>query len=202
MEFISIAKKIDKMVEIDNWMLYNACVQCKKWQELGVKNFNISVNTSYKQLIQINFVQFVMNILHEHSLDPKYLTLEVTEDEAIEDLDLIITVLFALKLQGIKISMDDFGAGYSSLSWLSNLPIDNIKIDRSLIIGLDSNSKNIFIIKAIIAATNSLNIKVIAEGIETEAEFNTLKELGCDYIQGYLIGKPMSAANFQHDFIK
>ena len=103
---------------------------------------------------------------------------------------------------GIKISMDDFGTGYSSLSWLSKLPIDTIKIDRSLIINLDNNSKNIAIIKSIIAVANSLNIKVIAEGIETETEFATLKELGCDYIQGYLIGKPMTASEFQHDFIK
>ena len=201
MEFIPIAKKIGKMVEIDNWMLYNACAQCKKWQELGAKDFSISVNTSYKQLIQLNFVQLVMNILHEHLLEPRYLSLEITEDEAMEDIDLIIEVLLELKSQGVKISMDDFGTGYSSLSWLSKFPINTIKIDRSLIINLDNNSKNIVIIKAIIAVANSLNIKVIAEGIETETEFDTLKELRCDYIQGYLIGKPMSASDFQYDFI-
>ena len=201
MEFIPIAKKIGKMVEIDNWMLYNACAQCKKWQELGAKDFSISVNTSYKQLIQLNFVQLVMNILHEHLLEPRYLSLEITEDEAMEDIDLIIEVLLELKSQGVKISMDDFGTGYSSLSWLSKCPINTIKIDRSLIINLDNNSKNIVIIKAIIAVANSLNIKVIAEGIETETEFDTLKELRCDYIQGYLIGKPMSASDFQYDFI-
>ena len=88
------------MVEIDNWMLYNACAQCKKWQELGVKDFSISVNTSYKQLIQLNFVQLVMNILHEQLLDPRYLNLEITEDEAMEDIDLIIKVLLELKSQG------------------------------------------------------------------------------------------------------
>ncbi|WP_258879746.1 EAL domain-containing protein [Clostridium estertheticum] len=201
-EFIPIAKKIGKMVEIDNWMLHNACVQCKKWQNSGSKDFSISVNTSYKQLIQENFVQLVMNICRNQSLDPKYLNLEITEDEAMEDINLIIKVLLELKSCGIKISMDDFGTGYSSLSWLSKLPIDTIKIDRSLIINLDNNSKNIVIIKAIIAVADSLDIKVIAEGIETETEFLTLKELGCRCIQGYLIGKPMMASDFQDEFIE
>ncbi|MBX4266351.1 EAL domain-containing protein [Clostridium estertheticum] len=201
-EFIPIAKKTGKMVEIDNWMLHNACVQCKKWQNSGSKNFSISVNTSYKQLIQANFVQLVMNICRSQSLDPKYLNLEITEDEAMEDINLIIKVLLELKSYGIKISMDDFGTGYSSLSWLSKLPIDTIKIDKSLIIDLDNNSKNIVIIKAIIAVADSLDIKVIAEGIETETEFLTLKELGCQYIQGYLIGKPMMAPDFYKEFIK
>ncbi|MCB2356033.1 EAL domain-containing protein [Clostridium estertheticum] len=200
-EFIPIAKKIGKMVEIDNWMLHNACAQCKKWQNSGSKNFSISVNTSYKQLIQANFVQLVMNICRNQSLDPKYLNLEITEDEAMEDIDLIIKVLFELKSKGIKISMDDFGTGYSSLSWLSKLPIDTLKIDRSLIINLDNNSKNIAIIKSILAVADSLDIKVIAEGIETETEFLTLKELGCQYIQGYLIGKPMMASDFDKEFI-
>ncbi len=200
-EFIPIAKKIGKMVEIDNWMLYNACAQCKNWQMLGARNFSISVNTSYKQLIQLNFVQLVMNICREQLLDPRCLNIEITEDEAMEDIDLIIKVLLELKSCGIKISMDDFGTGHSSLGWLSKLPIDTIKIDRSLITNLDNNSKNIFIVKSIIAVANRLSIKVIAEGIETETEFDTLKELGCECIQGYLIGKPMSASDFQYNFI-
>ncbi|WP_298838302.1 putative bifunctional diguanylate cyclase/phosphodiesterase [Clostridium sp.] len=199
--FISIAKKIGKMVEIDNWMLNNACIQCKKWQNEGAKDFSVSVNTSYKQLIQENFVQLVMDVCRKQSLDPKYINLEITEDEAMEDINLIIKVLLELKSKGIKISMDDFGTGYSSLSWLSKLPIDTIKIDRSLITNLDNNSKNIAIIKAIIAVADTLDIKVIAEGIETETEFSTLKELGCQFIQGYLIGKPMPSSDFQHKFI-
>lgn len=201
MEFIPIAKKIGKMVEIDNWMLYNACAQCKSWQTLGAKNFSISVNTSYKQLIQLNFVQLVMNICREQLLDPRCLNIEITEDEAMGDINLVIKVLLELKACGVRISMDDFGTGYSSLSWLSKLPIDTIKIDRSLIINLDNNSKNIVIIKSIIAVANRLGINVIAEGIETEIEFDILKELGCECIQGYLIGKPMSASDFQYKFI-
>ena len=113
-----------------------------------------------------------MNILNEHLLDPIYLNIEISEDEAMEDIDLITEVLSELKLKGIGISVDDFGTGYSSFNWVIKLPISTIKIDRSLIIDL-----------------------------ETEAEFATLKELGCNFIQGYLIGKPMPSSDFQHIFI-
>ena len=201
-EFIPIAKKIGEIVEIDNWMLHNACMQCKKWQELGVKDFAISVNISYKQLIQLNFVELVMNILQEQLLEPRYLNLEITEDEAMEDPDLIIKLLTELKSKGIKISMDDFGTGYSSLSYINKLPIDTIKIDRSLVVNLKENFKNRVIIKSIIVMAHSLDIKIVAEGIETESEFFILKELQCDSIQGYLIGKPMTASDFGENFIK
>jgi EAL domain-containing protein (putative c-di-GMP-specific phosphodiesterase class I) len=190
------------MVRIDNWMLYNACVQCKKWQELGAKNFSISVNTSYKQLIQLDFVQSVMNILQQLLLNPKYLYLEITEVDAMEDINLLCRVMSELKSHGVKFSMDDFGSGYSSISCLSKLPIDLIKIDRSLIINLDENYKNIAIIKAMLVGSSGLNMKVLAEGVETEREFAILKELGCDCIQGYIIGKPMPSSDFQRNFIK
>ena len=201
-EFIPIAKNIGEIVVIDNWMLESACKQCKKWQELGVKDFSVSVNISYKQLIQLNFVKLVMNILHKNSLDPRYLNLEITEDEAMENPDLIIKILSELKSHKVKISMDDFGTGYSSLSYINKLPIDTIKIDRSLIINLENNPKNVIIVKSIIAMAHSLNIKVVAEGIETEIEFATLREMQCDYIQGYLIGKPMGTSDFEEKFIK
>ncbi|MDP4179281.1 MAG: EAL domain-containing protein, partial [Bacillota bacterium] len=200
-EFIPIAKEIGEIVEIDNWMLDNACYQCKKWQDSGAKYFGISVNTSYKQLIQFNFVKSVMNILNKYLLEPKYLNLEITEDEAMEDPDVIIKILLELKEQGIRISMDDFGTGYSSLSYINKLPVDIIKIDRSLIVNLGNDSKNLVIIKAIIVMAHSLNIKVVAEGIETEKEFNALSKLECDFIQGYLIGKPLTASDFEGNFI-
>ena len=201
-EFIPIAKSIGEIVAIDNWMLENACNQCKKWQNLGTKDFSISVNTSYKQLKQVGFVELVVKLLKINSLLPRYLNLEITEDEAMEDPELIINILTELKALGIKISLDDFGTGYSSLSYVNMLPIDTIKIDKSLITNLENGSKNILIIKSIIGMAHSLNIKVITEGIETEEQFNIIKELKCDLIQGYLIGKPMPASDFQHDFIK
>jgi len=201
-EFVSLAKKTGEMVRIDNWMIYNACLQCKKWHELGANNFTVSVNTSYRQLIQLGFGQSIINILQDLLLNPKYLNLEITEMDAMEDINLICKVIIELKSYGVKFSMDDFGTGYSSISCLSKLPIDIIKIDRSLIINLDNNYKNIAIIKAILVGGSGLNMKVLAEGVETKSEFAILKELGCHYIQGYLIGKPMDASDFQHVFIK
>ena len=201
-EFIPIAKSIGEMVAIDNWMIENACIQCKKWQVLGAKKFSVSVNTSYKQLKQVNFVELVINILKSNSLSPKYLNLEITEDDTLEEPELIISILTKLKVLGIKISLDDFGTGYSSLNYVNMLPIDTIKIDKSLVMGLESGSKNIFIIKSIIVMAHSLNIKVVTEGIETETQFHILKELGCDSIQGYLIGKPMTTSDFEEKFIK
>jgi EAL domain-containing protein (putative c-di-GMP-specific phosphodiesterase class I) len=119
-----------------------------------------------------------------------------------EDPESIINILCQLKNLGVKISLDDFGTGYSSLSYVNRLPIDTIKIDRSLIINLEEKgSKNILIVKSIIRMAHSLNIKVVAEGIETDEQFTILKELQCDLIQGYLIGKPMDASNFKENFI-
>lgn len=200
-EFIPIAKDIGEIVAIDNWMLENACIQCKKWHNMGANDFCVSVNTSYKQLKQDNFAESVLNILHTHSLSPMYLKLEVTEDEAMENPELIIAILTQLKSYGVNISLDDFGSGYSSLSYVNRLPIDIIKIDRSLISNLENDSKNELIIKLIIKMAHSLGIKVIAEGVETETQFNTLKELQCDFIQGYLIGKPVVASSFEEIFI-
>ena len=200
-EFIPIAKNIGEIVAIDNWMLENACIQCKKWHEMGAKNFSISVNTSYKQLKQENFVELVLNLLDTHSLSPKYLNIEITEDEAMEDPELIIVKLTQLRSQGIKISLDDFGSGYSSLNYVNRLPIDIIKIDKSLLLNLENSSKNQLIIKLIINMAHSLNIKVTAEGVETETQLNNLKELQCDFVQGYLIGKPVVASIFEKSFI-
>lgn len=200
-EFIPISKNIGELINIDNWMLKNACMQCKKWQDLGEKDFSVSVNISYKQLKQENFVELIESILKEISLSASSLNLEITEDEAMEDPELIINILTELKALGIKISLDDFGTGYSSLSYVNMLPIDTIKIDRSLVLNLENDGKSILIIKSIIGMAHSLNIKVVAEGIETEEQFNMLKEIQCDLIQGYLIGKPMEAEEFQEAFI-
>jgi len=201
MEFIPIAKSVGEIISIDNWMLENACIQCKIWNESCSEEVSVSVNTSYSQLKQPEFVSLVQNILEAHSLSPKYLSLEITEDEAMEDLETIINILTEFKNMGIKISLDDFGTGYSSLSYVNKLPIDKIKIDRSLIMNLEKDSKNMTIIKSIITMGHSLNIKIVAEGIETEKQLRILKELNCDYIQGYLIGRPMEAADFEKQFI-
>jgi diguanylate cyclase (GGDEF)-like protein/PAS domain S-box-containing protein len=200
-EFIPIAKSVGEIISIDNWMLENACEQCKKWHEIGWDEVSVSVNTSYSQLKQPEFVSMVQNILENYCLPPECLNVEITEDEAMEDFETIINILEQLKTIGIRISLDDFGTGYSSLAYVNRLPIDKIKIDRALIMNLDKDLKNIMIIKSIINMAHSLNIKIVAEGIETQEQLRILNELECDYIQGYLIGKPMEASDFEHKFI-
>lgn len=199
-EFITRAKEAGEMVAIDNWMLEVACIKCKEWHDRGISDFCISVNTSYKQLLQENFVVQVQEILYAYCLAPMYLNLEITEDEAIESPELILDVLLQLKNLGVKLSLDDFGTGYSSLNYVSKLPIDILKIDRLLIANLESSSKTKQIIKSIIELAHNLNIKVVAEGIETQGQFNILKEFECDMIQGFLIGKPMPASEFEEKF--
>lgn len=201
MDFIPIAKRIGELVAIDNWMIENACIQCRKWHDMGSKDFYISVNTSFKQLTSQNFVELVIRILNDHSLPSMYLCFEITEDEVMENPDLVINVLNELKDIGVKIYLDDFGTGYSSLSYVNKLPLDIIKVDMSLIKNLNNEPKNILIVKSIIDMSHNLNIKVVAEGIEKKEQLNILNELGCDFIQGYLIGKPLPACNFQENFI-
>lgn len=201
MEFIPIAKRVGEIVSIDNWMLENACMQCEKWNEMALDEIKVSVNMSYSQLKQPKFVAYVQKILDDYSIPPQYLTLEITEDEGMKDIEVIIEVLTELKDIGIKISLDDFGIGSSSLSYVNKLPIDNIKIDRSLIMNIEKDEKNIMMIKSIINMGHSLNISITAEGIETKKQFEVLRDLGCDFIQGYIIGAPMEVSDFEHKFI-
>ena len=200
-EFIPIAKSIGELVVIDNWMIKNACMQCKKWHDMGSKDFCISVNTSFKQLTSDNFIELVIDLLNAYSLPAMYLRFEITEDEVMKNPDLIIDILTQLRNIGIKIFLDDFGKGYSSLSYVNMLPIDMIKIDMSLIKNLNKDSKSMLIVKSTINMAHSLNIKIISEGIETQEQLDILNKLECDFIQGYLIGKPLSSDNFQKSFI-
>lgn len=201
-DFIQKAKDIGEIVHIDNWVLFNSCQQCKKWHEKGYKDIYISVNISFIQLKQPNFLDIVKDALTQAKLSPSYLNLEITEDEAMEDVSLTINTLKNLRELGVNISLDDFGTGYSSLSYVNSLPINTLKIDKSLVRDIDKDTKNLEIIKIIIMMAHSLNLKVIAEGIESKKHLNLLEELKCDSIQGYLIGKPVEAAEFENSFLK
>ena len=199
-DFLKLAKSIGIMVSIDNWVLYNACNQCRSWQLKGFINIYVSVNVSFNQLNQSDFVEIVSSILTKLDLSPNSLNLEITEDEAMVDVELTIQILKKLKSIGVKIALDDFGTGYSSLSYVNKLPIDSLKIDKSLIQNLTYNSKNIEIIKSILYMSHNLNISVITEGVETERELQILKELDCHLIQGYLFSKPLNVDAFE-DYI-
>ncbi|NFK79612.1 EAL domain-containing protein [Clostridium botulinum] len=201
-QFIPLAKNIGEIANIDNWVLNKACSQCNLWQKQNNKPLYVSVNISFKQMKDKNFVDNVLNILRTTKLKPSYLCLEITEDEAMEDVDLSIKTLEALKRHGIKISLDDFGTGYSSLSYVTKLPIDNIKIDKSIIKNIHKDNKSLQIVKSIILMSKSLDINIIAEGVETIEQLEILQELGCDFIQGFYISEPLPIKNFTSKFIR
>jgi diguanylate cyclase (GGDEF)-like protein len=195
-EFIPVAKSIGEIPKIDNWVLRNACAQCKTWQETSGIRLSVSVNISFKQLKEQDFFQSVMDALDFSGLDPGCLKLEITEDEAMEHVDLTLEVLSKLRAVGITICLDDFGTGYSSLSYMNKLPIDTLKVDMTLISTIDKNFKTLEIVRSIVTMAQTLGIRVTAEGVERESQLDLLRWMGCNAVQGYLISKPKPPEEF------
>ncbi|MGX6443291.1 sensor domain-containing protein [Neobacillus sp. K501] len=192
-DFIPIAEESGQIIEIGNWVLETASKQMKKWQNGGHSPFKIAVNISTKQLQQYGFIDSVLRILEETNLDAKYLELEITESFLVDDVDLIKECLIKLKEAGIAISIDDFGTGYTSLSYLRQFPLDKVKIDRSFIEDINRDFNGERITSAIISLAHSLNMTVVAEGIENEVQYNFLKGEGCNEGQGYYFNRPLPA---------
>ena len=192
-EFIPIAEETGLIVPIGEWVLKTACLQNKRWQEQGLAHIPIAVNLSPFQFQQQNVVHRIASILQETGLESQYLTLEITESMAMQQVESAIHKLQALKEMGIKVSIDDFGTGYSSLSYLKKFPIDSLKIDQSFIREIVQNPEDATIVRAIIVMARSLKRQIIAEGVETEEQMNLLRELGCTKMQGYLFSKPISS---------
>lgn len=195
-DFIPMAENNGYIIELGEWVLREACKQCSDWHKNGINTY-ITVNITFKQLEQDNFVDIVCSALKDAELKSNYLVLEITENMAMHNVDLTIDMLNRIKSLGVSIALDDFGTGYSSLSYVNRLPIDIIKIDRSLIISIVECMVNIEIIKAIIAMAISLNIKVIVEGVEKVEQYIILKKLETYAIQGYLISKPLPATDIK-----
>ncbi len=151
----------------------------------------VSVNLSGHQFRQDGLVKVVEKVLDDSILDPQYLELEITENIIMRNAEATLITLHKLKKMGVKLSMDDFGIGYSSFSYLKSFPLDIIKIDRSFIKDIAQNSEDAAIVKAIIAMAHTLKLKVVAEGVETEEQLSLLRELGCDEMQGYLLNAPL-----------
>jgi len=191
-EFISLIEDSGLIFSIGEWVLRTACLEAKNWAAAGHPNLNVSVNISRKQLKQPDFLDVIAGILGNSGVNPGTIELEFTENMIMEHTEKTIDTLHALKRMGLQLSIDNFGAGYSSLNYLKNFPIDRIKIDRSFIADLCGNDDAI-ILKAIVSIANALKMKVIVEGVETEAQLKFLEELGCYEVQGYLLGKPMPA---------
>jgi diguanylate cyclase (GGDEF)-like protein len=189
--FIPLIEEMGLIIPIGEWVLRTACMQNKAWQKAGYGPLVVSVNLSSRQFDQKNFIEIVTQALRDADLEPKYLELEITESTIMRDPDEAITILYILKNMGIKISVDDFGTGYSSLNYLKRIPLDSLKIDRSFVMHIESSASDQAIIKAIIALAHSLELNVVAEGVENERQHAFLREWGCDELQGYLLSKPL-----------
>ena len=192
-DFIPMAEENGLILEMGEWVLREACLQMKKWQKQGLKDLTVAVNISGRQFRQTNLPELVSKILKSIELPAKYLELELTESLLIEDIDHVVDTMYSLKDMGIKLVIDDFGTGYSSLSYLKQFPVDKLKIDRSFISEMASNQNDAAIAKAIINLGHSLNIEVLAEGIENEFQRDFVISHGCDYAQGYYYKAPETA---------
>ncbi|MBX2807214.1 MAG: EAL domain-containing protein [Cellvibrionaceae bacterium] len=196
-DIISIAEQSGIIVEIGTWVLSRACEQIRDWQQrFGA--IPIAVNVSARQLKEPDFVDSVLGIMQEYGVDPALMEFEITETVLLEALDHSFTVLKELRNAGITISIDDFGTGYSSLSYLTRLPVDTLKIDRSFISG---SQRSKAVLEMIVAMAKTLQLKTVAEGVETAGQRDWLAFEGCDYLQGYLIGKPLDAEAFAAQFL-
>jgi diguanylate cyclase (GGDEF)-like protein len=190
-QFIPLAEETGLIAPMGEWVLRTACQQNKQWQLAGLPPITIAVNLSMRQFQQNNLVILVRKILEDTQLEPQYLELEITESIAIQDVDLTISVLRHLQTMGLHISMDDFGMGYSSLSALKHLPLDSLKIDQTFVRDLKNNAQDTAIVQVILALGKGLDLKVIAEGVETREQSDFLRSLDCKFAQGYFFSKPL-----------
>nr|WP_295973490.1 EAL domain-containing protein [uncultured Bacillus sp.] len=200
-EFISIAEETGMIIPIGEWVLRTALEQGAVWQQAGYRPLKIAVNISVRQLLDPQFLEKVKQIISEIGLDPANIKLEVTESIAMYESEVMIEKLRALKRLGISLAIDDFGTGYSSLSYLQKYPLDCLKIDRSFVSGMNQHAENKAIIKTIIAIARQLDLKVTAEGVESEAEYRFLTDTDCDYAQGYGFSKPLPAKDLEKHWL-
>ena len=194
-KFIPLAEETGLILPIGAWAMKTACGQNQAWQDAGLPHISIAVNLSARQFRHHDLVGLVKQVLQETGLEPKYLELELTESVIMQEAVEAISTLLELKALGVQLSLDDFGTGYSSLSYLRRFPLDNLKIDRSFVKGITSNPHDTTIVKTVIALAHSLNLKVIAEGVETEEQLAFLRAHDCNEMQGYLFSKPLPPEN-------
>jgi predicted signal transduction protein with EAL and GGDEF domain len=208
-QFIPLAEECGLIGAIGEWVIREACRQARAWQEEGVPSLRISVNLSASQFREAGLVDSIRRALDDVGLPARYLEVELTESAVMSDPEQSVAILEQLSAMGVLVSVDDFGTGYSSMSYLRRFPIDKLKIDRVFINEIASRPEDASIVRAIVSLAHSLNLKVVAEGVETSAQLDFLKTAGCDEYQGYHYSRPLPAEQFQrlirdarsHDFL-
>lgn len=196
-EFIGLAEETGIIEPLGEWVLSTACAQNKRWHDMGLGTLCVSVNLSPCLFRQSELVETVERLISQSGLHPSFVELELTETSIMRSAESTIEMLQAFKSLGIKIAIDDFGSGYSSLSYLKHLPIDILKIDQAFVRDLTSDANDAAIVQAIISLAHNLSLKVKAEGVETAEQMQMLKELQCDEMQGYYLGRPLQSEVFQ-----
>jgi EAL domain-containing protein (putative c-di-GMP-specific phosphodiesterase class I) len=191
--FIPLAEKNGMIVPIGTWVLEEGIHKYAMWREKYNCDMVLSLNISAIQYKRPDFVSNLLHIMEKYQVNPKDIELEITESVLIDDFEQVVEKLHTLKEYGIKISLDDFGTGYSSLSYLKGLPIDTLKIDKSFIDTVIQDESTQVITESIVSMVKKLGYETVAEGVETEEQYEYLKKIDCDNIQGFLLGKPMSA---------
>jgi predicted signal transduction protein with EAL and GGDEF domain len=195
-KFISIAEENGTILKIGKWVFESACVYAKRMYDSGYTDFYVSINISLHQLLQKEFTECVFSTIKRIGISPELIVIEITESVLMESMDSAIEKLKELKDNNIRIALDDFGCGYSSLTYLKMLPINIVKIDRSFIADIQSEEDSKNITNIIILLARQLGLNVIAEGVETKHQLNYLKKHDCDMFQGYLISKPIPGEEF------
>ena len=190
--FIEVAENSGSIVRIGEWVLRTACAQAKKWQDAGLPKIPVAVNVSAVQFRQQGFHELIRSVLEETGLDPKYLELELTESLLLNNADVMFSILQELRDMGVKLAIDDFGTGYSSLGYLRQFQVNRLKIDRSFVRDVAVNPDDAAITTAIIGMAKALNLEVLAEGVENEAQLSFLRDQHCYEIQGYYFSKPVA----------
>lgn len=191
--FIGLAEKTGLIIPIGDWVLDEACRQMRLWLDEGIEGWRIAVNLSAIQFCHAGLLDSVARALERHALPANCLTLEITETTAMSDVEVSLTVLQQLSDMGVDLSIDDFGTGYSSLMYLKRLPANELKIDRGFVRELEDEGEDAAIVSAIVALGRALGLRIVAEGVETSSQQAFLTRLGCDSLQGYLLGRPVPA---------
>ncbi len=195
--FITQAETSGFIVQLGDWVLKNALEQVRKWQKAFSRDINLAVNLSARQFLHYNLMKSIEEAIAKANFSPKLLEFEITESVAMHNAEDSIGIMRQVKSRGMSLALDDFGTGYSSLAYLKRFPIDKLKIDKTFVRDIPDDANDLAIVNAIIAMAHALGLAVQAEGVETVAQAEFLRECGCEYAQGYLFGRPLPADEFE-----